>query len=648
MSSLAFLRDDFLDLETGESGYDVRRPSTETLAAFALEEALSVAERRRIARDTYFALVIQVPSEAWVEPVCDACRRLTEWSHVVARAGSPRGGLRPDLGNETVAERLSQGGRVLGVSQAPDRYLPSALVGAADLRVRLVGATDTVVARAVRAATGRCPRIVPPGAARGLDYFEVAAALRGRTARECLGRLAAAVRAKATVDPSVAEAPAFATLTGFGEAHAWGSRFLRELETWRETGAPAFQRIERHLALGSAPGLGKSTFVRALAKAADLRLVQTSVGSWFSASDGYLGGVLRAWETTYASACAAAPSILFLDEADALPSRESLTDRGRDFWTPVCTSVLLGIDGLNAPGSPEVCVIAATNFSERLDPALVRPGRLGRVIRIHPPSAPELAAIMRQHLDDGELPGQDLTPVGELALGGTGAQVVGWISQARAAARAAGRPMQVADLAYRIAPPDRSTTAERRLRAVHEAGHAIGFELRGAAYVKQVDLVPRPDSSGATSINNRLGTSPTRTEIENLVVALLCGRAAETVLIGEPSAGAGGDAQSDLARATALVAGCHGTYGLGEAVAYRGPIHEVTSRLALDPVLLAAVEVDLARLNGEALRLIEAHRTLVETVAERLLAERVLSGDALRAIMNAVPPSVAARSGGAA
>lgn len=648
MTHLAFLRDDLADADAGATAAGTRRPPTETLAAFALEEALSVAERRRIARDPHFALVIQVPSADWVDPVCEACCRMAAWSHVVARTGSSHGGHKPGLGNDQIAEKLALGGRVLGVSQAPDRYLPSALMAATDLRVRLGGVTDSVVARAVRASVGRCPRTIPLRAARGLDYFEVAAALRGRNARECLDRLAAAVRAKATEDPSVAEAPAFTTLVGFGEAHAWGMRLLSELDAWRETGSPTFQRIGRHLALGSPPGLGKSTFVRSLAKAANLQLVQTSVGSWFATSDGYLGGVLRAWETAYESACAAAPSILFLDEADALPDRASLSGRGRDFWTPLCTSLLLGLDALNLPGGPEVCVIAATNFPERLDAALVRPGRLGRVIRIHPPTAPELAAIMRQHLDVGELPGVDLTPVGELAFGGTGAQVVGWISEARTAARAAGRPMRIADLVDRVAPPDLSGPEELRRKAVHEAGHAVGFQVRGAAHVKQVDLVMRPGSSGATSLEIRLGTSPTRTEIENLVVALLCGRAAETAFLGEPSAGAGGDSLSDLARATAMVAGVHGSYGLGETVAYRGSIQEVPGRLAQDADLLAVVEADLARLQGEALRLIESYRTVVETVAERLLAERVLSGDAFRALLAAGPPAIGHDDGGAA
>ncbi|MGH1572382.1 AAA family ATPase [Methylobacterium sp. P31] len=374
-------------------------------------------------------------------------------------------------------------------------------------------------------------------------------------------------------------------------------------------------------------------------------LVATSVGSWFSSSDGYLGGVLRAWDAAYSNACAAAPSILFLDEADSIPNRSTMDDRAREWWTPLCTSILLAFDTLNAPGAPAVCIIAATNHGGKLDPALIRPGRLGRVIEIKAPSAADLATILRQHLDDGELPDVDLGSLGDLALGATGAQVAGWVLEARAAARAAGRPLRAADLFERVAPPDKGSPADRRRSAFHEAGHGVAFERTGAAHVAQVDLVPRRDSVGATSAEIRLGPSPTRAEIEGLAVALLSGRAAEILFLGEPSAGAGGDSRSDLARVTTLLAGNHGSLGLGEGLAYRGAPHEVAVGLTLQPGLLEAVERDLTRLSGEALALVEANRATVEAVAELLVATRVVSGDALRTLIAEADHNRAAQGG---
>ncbi len=322
-----------------------------------------------------------------------------------------------------------------------------------------------------------------------------------------------------------------------------------------------------------------------------------------------------------------------------------MDNHAREWWTPLCTSILLGFDALNAPGAPEVCIIAATNHGDRLDPALVRPGRLSRVIEIKPPSAADLAVIFRHHLDDGEVPGMDLAPLGELALGASGAQVAGWVSEARADARAAGRPMRPEDLFGRVAPPDQGSPADRRRSAFHEAGHAVAFERIGAR-VAQVDLVPRRDSLGATSVAAHIGQSPTRAEIEGLAVALLCGRAAEILFLGEPSAGAGGDSRSDLARVTTLIAGAHASLGLGDRLAYRGAPHEVAVALSLDTRLLEAVERDLARLSGQALAVMEANRTAVQAVAELLIERRLVSGDALRKLLADTTPADAAPNGG--
>ncbi|WP_331302636.1 hypothetical protein [Methylobacterium oryzae] len=188
--------------------------------------------------------------------------------------------------------------------------------------------------------------------------------------------------------------------------------------------------------------------------------------------------------------------------------------------------------------------------------------------------------------------------------------------------------------------------ADLRRSAYHEAGHGLGFERTGSAHVVQVDLVQRRDSVGATSAVPGLGPSPTRKEIEGLVVALLSGRAAEIAFLGEPSAGAGGDVTSDLARATTLLAGAHASLGLGEGLAYRGAPHEVAVGLTLDPRLLDAVERDLARLGSEALALVEANRAVVEAVAELLVEGRVVSGDTLRALIAEADQTRAARDGG--
>lgn len=625
---LLYFRDDAEDDASVLDRRGRRAPATETLAAFTLEAAIPAAERRRIARAGSYALVLEVPSAEWVEPIRSACSVLGEWSVVYARTGSSRSEDRPDRGSDAVARRLAEGGRVLGISQACERYLPSALLTAADARHRVPAPSNDVLARVIRAATGQRPPDMPPAVAAGLGIWDLCAAIRAGSARACVARLSAAVAARTAVDRQVADAVPFPALRGYGEAHAWGMRLIGDLEAWREGRIASFAALDRNVVLASNPGLGKSTYARSLAKSAQLPLLVSSVSSWFSQSNGYLDGVIKHIDTVFEEAYSKAPSILCLEECDSIPSRSSLDGRNSSWWTPVVTHMLLKIDECCAREEAGVCIIGATNHADRLDPALVRPGRLGRIIRIAPPSAPELAAIVRQHLG-ADLPDLDLGVVAELGLGASGAQVVGWLQEARARARAAGRPLQAEDLLEVVAPPDTRSSGERMRSAIHESGHAVGAEVLRIAHVEQVDLILRADAAGSTVMRARLGPLPTREDLERMVIGLLCGRAAEVVFLGEASAGAGGGTTSDLARATAFVAGIHASFGLGVGIAYRGPMEDVAGTLA-DPTLRAAVEADLARLHAEAERLVSEYQDVVQAVAEALLDRRVLGGDALR------------------
>jgi hypothetical protein len=161
---------------------------------------------------------------------------------------------------------------------------------------------------------------------------------------------------------------------GMGEAMAWANRLLADLERWRAGEIP-FEAIERHVVLASEPGLGKTTFARSLAKSARLPLVATSVGAWFSSSAGYLDSVVKAIDGAFARAAASAPAILFLDELDALPSREALGPREGSWWTPVIGHMLTTLDGAISGVAGRLIIVGATNYAQKLDPALIRPGR---------------------------------------------------------------------------------------------------------------------------------------------------------------------------------------------------------------------------------------------------------------------------------
>ncbi|KQQ11826.1 hypothetical protein ASF53_16830 [Methylobacterium sp. Leaf123] len=607
------------------------RSARDVLPVAALLEALGPAGLRRLREPGGLAVVVQIPSPDWAPHIDLAIREFSAFAYAFVRIGSQRNLDRPSEGNDKAASLLAEGARVLGISQAPERYLPASLVAGADLLVRIGPPSNRIINAVIRAATGKRPRRMPPAAAAGLDFDAITASIRlASTPRACLDRLQVAQRAVCGDDVRLADVPPLEELCGYGDAMSWAQNLVRDLDAWRE-GRLAWEALSRTCVLASAPGLGKSTLVRAIARAARLPLVATSVGDWFTGSSGHIDTVLRFAEQTMMRAAAQAPALLFLDEIDALPNRATMDNRGRDWWTPVVNGILTALDSTTSGPTSRLVVIGATNHPEALDAALVRPGRLHPIIRIAPPDVPALAGILRQHLG-ADLPGIDLTPVARLGAGGTGADVTAWVKAARAAARAAGRRMILADLVLQLAPPDDRTQEEILICARHEAAHAIAAELLDVARVSCVSIALGLTNAGVVRAAAAPKLLMTRADTEAYALVCLAGRAMDA-LCGAPNSGAGGDPRSDLGRATAAIAAAHASLGLGETLSYRGGIDEISRLLREDPALRRTVERDLQRLFVQASAFVSQHRPLVEAVAKRLVSERSLSGDAIAALI---------------
>lgn len=283
------------------------------------------------------------------------------------------------------------------------------------------------------------------------------------------------------------------------------------------------------------------------------------------------------------------------------------------------------LDSATSGPASKLIVIGATNHARLLDAALIRPGRLNRVIEILPPDATALAAIMRQHLGS-DLPGADLAPLAEMASGATGAQVMGWVKEARLIARQAGRDLHVGDLLCAIAPPDERPEGDRRRFAVHEAGHAVLSHRHTPGIVRSVSIVLRGDAAGHTATRRWLSQSPTRAAIETEVVCTMAGRAAEIEILGNASTGAGGTFDSDLGIATRMVASLYTSYGLGASLIHMGEPDRAVDELRFDRDLRDTVSKAMTRLHDEALRLVKANRAAIEAVADELLRRRHLDG----------------------
>lgn len=612
----------------------IKRSAMHTLPQLMIRMALTPAHIKKLKRDRTTCMVIQAPSAQWVTPLMLGAKGLGDWAFVHSATEMPRKNMSSEFPGDQATAALSSGGRVLGVSQNASAYLPKAMTSSADIVLKIEVPDNEIIREVIKLATGFNPRSMPIGIAWGLDYSEICAAIRvGSTATACVERLVAASRSKSQVDPGLADVPPFEALHGYGvETMAWGTALISDLQAWRE-GRLDFADIERTVVFASPPGLGKTTLARSLAKSAGVPLIATSVSSWFANSPGYLDSIIKQIDQVFADAAAVAPVILFVDECEQIPSRANIGNRG-DWWIPVIGHILLKLDSSISASTSQLIIIGATNHPERLDPALVRPGRLSKVIHISPPDATSLVGILRQHLGS-DLPDVDLSLIAKLGVGASGAAVAGWIKSARGAARQQRRDMTMQDLFDQVAPPDTRPPGVARRIAVHEASHAVVSHRLKPGSVTNITTIGRDASTGGhTSMDLIVDDVAVRRDIEIAVTICLAGRCGEEILLQSISSGSGGGHGSDLQRATAMVAGMHASFGMGDVLTHRAPPEAVMQLLTVDPILARKVEDDLQSLARAAQQIVEDNVFLVEAVATALLKHRHLTGHQFLEICN--------------
>ncbi|MET3414576.1 AAA family ATPase [Methylobacterium sp. 1030] len=634
--------DEFLPAQDTEQMLGVARTArVSTLLAMAmLQDAVRPADLKRMAKPDGLAVVVSVPGPDWVEPVTHAVRKLGAWCEVIKRNGSSRQ-EKPENGCGDVAEALGAGNGVVGVSHAPERYLPANLVALADIRIDLKTPSPRALRSTIRLATGSRPGPIPAGIASGLSFATLAGCIRrGTSGRACVRRIEAASRALIVVDPGVADVPPIEQCHGYDEggAKAWALGLVAAMQEYRSGLRPWSSIEDRNIVLSGDPGVGKSTFARSVAKSLRLPLFSTSVSSWFASTGGYLNEIIRQVDTVIGQASAAGHAVLLLEEIDSIPNRSTVDQRNREYWVALTSHILTALDSAMSGATSSLIIIGATNFPERLDEALVRPGRLNRIVRIERPDTVATAGILRQHLM-GDLRDVDLGPVAAIGAGATGAEIAGWAKRARGAARAAGRPMTRADLVAQVAPPDTRDADEILGVARHEASHCVIGLVTGSSEVETVSTVPNGPYAGLTRSRVRRRSNVSRRDLDDFVVTLLAGRAADA-LWGSVHSGSAGQPGSDLAAATRLVAAAHASYGLGGSLAWLGDEDEAMRLARTDEVFRRRIEADLSALQARADRLVRENAATIDAVAARLVRSRVLSGDEVRHIVaDCIPAS---------
>lgn len=541
-----------------------------------------------------------------------------------------------DRGNDAIAKALHAGAPIFGVAPDPRRHLPRDLLRAADSHLSLNQLDASAIALVVEAVTGSVPTVlIDDRLVRAVDVSDLALSIRAdRSADECIGRLEKIVSNKNIFDH---HGPCLEELAGYGAAREFGLNLIADLRLYRAGLLDWGSLSEKGLLLVGPPGTGKTQFFRALSKSLNVPLIATSVANWNSAN--YLSGTLQQIKACFAQARQLAPAVLFIDELDGISSREFLANsEHREFWTQIVNLLLEMMSEENTG----VILCGASNFPDRIDPAIRRSGRLDRTIEIELPDAESLAQIFRFHLGPDILSTVDLMPAALAATGGTGADVEAWVRRAKSRARREHRELTFDDLLHEIRGGQEGLPdVLRRVCSLHEAGHLV---VGVALDVFEPRALTIFDEGGTTLASISRANHQTEFGIENLIAMLLSGRAAEEVVLGssQRTVGAGvGETNSDLARATQCAIDLELRYGFGVL----GPVRfseRAIEMLLRDASVVGLVKKRLDKCGARARDLIERNREAVEAIAKRLEATGYLDGAAIGALLQQYPVSAEA------
>lgn len=586
-------------------------------AAAELAAAANLLEKPVIADGLFF----RTAGTASEEPLCLSALRTAETGR--AMVDHRRKLMRQ------MTDGLMSGRGVIGIGITPDE-LSSRLSRLCTLDLRL---PRPDLARVVALLTLLFPRtqgkltpetidaLLASGAPLArLTPLELVSALHAPSAGaaiDALRRLAAA--------PSAAPGKVSGLADVAGQAEAVGTfrQLAADIADWRD-GNLSWAAVPRSLILHGPPGTGKTLLANAFAAQTGLPLIATSFGECQQA--GHMGDMLAALEEAVADALARAPSVFFLDELDGFSAREGAAgSRNASYMRSVITALLRQVDRLMA--TEGVVLIGATNDLTAIDPAIRRPGRFDRLLRLNPPNRAGLVQILRHHLapaatsDDPELH-RAITEAAARLVGTSGAAAAALARAALARARGDGQSpgaALTAELEHRH--PGLSRSDQRRL-AVHEAGHLLVGVLLGLPDPLAARLTP-----AGGEVEWRARPLHTRATALAELRMMLAGRAAEEVLCGQPSSSAGTSHESDLARATRLCLALELEWGMGDGgLLWHGCL---PLTLQSPPWLRTKLDQMLSSAAARARGLIATHRATVEALADALLSEREIDGEAL-------------------
>src|SRR5579884_558020 len=416
--------------------------------------------------------------------------------------------------------------------------------------------------------------------------------------------------------------------------------YLRDPARFRALGA----KVPKGILLHGPPGTGKTLLAKAVAHESGARFYSQSAASFVEMFVGVGAARIR---HLFKAARKHAPAIVFIDELDAVGGKRGFDVSGERDQT--LNQLLVELDGFTA--RKDVVVIAASNLLEKLDPALLRPGRFDRQIFVSPPDVVGRERIFKVHSANKPVAdGVDFNLLARQTSGLTGADLANICNEAAIfAARRGSRVVEMGDYdraLERVVAGMQSrrtlTDHEKRVVAYHEGGHALCGELLPSVdRVHRISIVPRGRALGYTlNLPEEDRYLKTREELIDYMTMLLGGRAAEQLVFGSITTGASDDLKrvAEIAHAMvheyAMGTGFRSLKLLGDGAA------EATRRVR---------DVEVRELADEAFRhalsLLDAHRSQLDELAGTLLSKEVLEREDIDQIMGDVPAAAPRRIG---